>query len=265
MPRVVPSDVVAAIDRMFPQMVARPESFPQVDAGVVPLISAVVALVEAVPNELIVLNPGQYGELTASTAFLRALPERFQARRGSDVAQMNMTGYTHNPIAMVRAAMAVCPDEAPATETTHLAFVTDHELRESIRLDISGANRDLAIGEWKGATVLAGSAVEALLLWVLQPRPVADIMRARAAVSGDGRLTRDPGGDLEKWLLPDYVEVAGALDLLKLDTVEQARLARNFRNLIHPGRVLRLGQKCDRGTALSALAAVELVVRDLTP
>jgi hypothetical protein len=65
--------------------------------------------------------------------------------------------------------------------------------------------------------------------------------------------------------LPDYVEVAGELRIIKTDTVQQARLAKNFRNLIHPGRVIRLGQKCDRGTALSALAAVELVRRDLTP
>ena len=138
-------------------------------------------------------------------------------------------------------------------------------MRESIRLDISAANRDLANGEWKGATVLAGSAVEALLLWALQQRPAADITRAREAVTRDERLSRNPGDDLERWVLLDYVEVAGELSILKPESVQQARLAKNFRNLIHPGRVIRLGQKCDRGTALSALAAVELVVRDLTP
>jgi hypothetical protein len=112
---------------------------------------------------------------------------------------------------------------------------------------------------------LAGAAVEALLLWALLQRPAVDITRGRAAVTGDGRLTRDPGADLERWLLPDYVEVAGELGIIKQGTVQQTRLAQGFRNLIHPGRVIRLGVKCDRGTALSALAAVELVVRDLTP
>src|SRR6266496_4683660 len=90
-PRVVPSDVVAAIDRMFPQMVERPTAFPQVSADAVPLISALVSLVEAVPNEFLILDPGQYAELTASTAFLRALPEMFQASRASYVAAINMT------------------------------------------------------------------------------------------------------------------------------------------------------------------------------
>lgn len=49
------------------------------------------------------------------------------------------------------------------------------------------------------------------------------------------------------------------------DTVKQASLPQNFRNLIHPGRAQRMKVKCDRGTALSALAAVEFIVRDLTP
>src|SRR2546429_6882967 len=33
--------------------------------------------------------------------------------------------------------------------------------------------------------------------------------------------------------------------------------------LIHPGRAQRLAQNCDRGTALSCVAALEHVVRDL--
>jgi hypothetical protein len=56
MPCVVPSDVVAAIDRMFPQMVEVPTAFPQVNADAVPLISALVSLVEAVPHNLLVLR-----------------------------------------------------------------------------------------------------------------------------------------------------------------------------------------------------------------
>jgi hypothetical protein len=114
------------------------------------------------------------------------------------------------------------------------------------------------------AILANGIAFEALLLWA-QRRAAQDIAQARVNVTGDRRLTRDPGADLKRWLLPDYVEIAGDLGIIKANTVQQARLAKDFRNLIHPGRAIRLGQKCDRGTALSALAAVELVERDLTP
>ena len=70
--------------------------------------------------------------------------------------------------------------------------------------------------------------------------------------------------DLNRWDLDGYIKVAGALGLIEDETAKQADLAREFRNLIHPGRSARLAKKCDRGTALSALAAVELIVRDLS-
>jgi hypothetical protein len=65
-------------------------------------------------------------------------------------------------------------------------------------------------------------------------------------------------------ILIELIEVALHLDLVTPETATQARLGKDFRNLIHPGRAARLGQKCDRATALFALAAVEHVVRDLS-
>ena len=70
--------------------------------------------------------------------------------------------------------------------------------------------------------------------------------------------------DPEEWVLHHYVEVATHLAIIKPDTATEARLAKDFRNLIHPGRAQRLAQKCDRGTALSSVAALEHVVRDLS-
>jgi hypothetical protein len=252
---------------MFPQMVEVSTSFPQVNGDAVPLISALVSLVEAVPHNLLVLTPGQYAELTASTAFLLALPERFQASRASHVAPMNMTGFDHNPIAMVRAAMAACPDEAAGTDTVPLAFIADDALRESIRLDLSAANQNLANGEWKGATVLGGAAIEALLLWALYEHEQQNPGARQAAVSAlrvNSTFTRNPPGNLDEWGLSQYIEVAASLGIIEPESAIQARQAKDFRNLIHPGKAQREAQKCDRGTALSALAAVELVVRDLT-
>jgi len=58
--------------------------------------------------------------------------------------------------------------------------------------------------------------------------------------------------------------VAQQLSLIEKETAIQARQCQDFRNLIHPGRALRLKLKCDRATSLAALAAVDFVVRDLT-
>src|SRR5262249_1844204 len=153
-------------------------------------------------------------------------------------------------------------------QTAALPFITDEDLRESIRVDISAAYRDYAEGEWKGATVLAGSAMEALLLWGLQReerRQPQSLASAVSALVDQKRMARPRDQDPETWELQHYIPMAEALGLIKADTLTQAMLARNFRNLIHPGRVARLGQKCDRATALGALAAVEAVARDLNP
>ena len=66
-----------------------------------------------------------------------------------------------------------------------------------------------------------------------------------------------------RWCLHHFIEVATHLKLIKPDKSSAAKLAQNFRNLIHPGRVARLEQTCDRGTAYSAIGAMEHVIRDL--
>jgi hypothetical protein len=83
-----------------------------------------------------------------------------------------------------------------------------------------------------------------------------------AAIAKIGRKLDN--ANLQKWNLADYIDVAETLGLLKENTFAQCRLAKDFRNLIHPGRAERLGQPCNRGTALSAIAAIEHVVTDLT-
>jgi hypothetical protein len=107
--------------------------------------------------------------------------------------------------------------------------------------------------------VLAGAAAEALLRWAITER------KSKPEVES-ARATRIPNAhkDPNSWDLDGYTRVARSLGLIEAETEKQADLAREFRNLIHPGRSTRLAKVCDRGTALSALAAVELIVRDLS-
>jgi len=265
MPRVVPSDVAAAAERMFPDMLV---GYPNIGPDAVPSLVALARLVESVPIELLTLEPSRYAALLASVEYLRALADAFIARR--DPISLNLPGHRENPIALIRNAMAACPDEAPPSGTTALSFISHADLRDSVRLDISAAYSALTGGEWKGATVLAGSAVEALLLWALQEREKSksgDVAGAVSALVKAKTLKTDPGPDLEgqRWHLHEYVEVAAHLRIIKPDTAIQVRLAKDARNLIHPGRAARAGQKCNRVTALTAITAVEAVARDLTP
>ena len=130
---------------------------------------------------------------------------------------------------------------------------SDRQLAESIRLDIDSATDALHRNDFKGATVPSGSAMEALLLWKMQDVGIASPIKGMR-----GNANPLP----EEWSLEDYITAAELRNLIKPDTVKQAQLAQNFRNLIHPGRSVRLAQTCNRGTGLGALAAVHLIVAD---
>jgi hypothetical protein len=269
MARVLPSDVVRVIDNMFPWAPAPtpPGQSPTAlgAQGDVGGVAAIVALVDGIPVELIILPPPEYAAFLAGVAALRSAVQAWQSLGGKFLLAA-IPGFTDHPMHLVPRALATCPDEATAVGTTDLLFVTDTALRESIRRDISAATRDLGIDEWKGATVLAGAAVEALLLWAVKQQPSPSVLVAIAALKAPtGPLNRSPDSNPENWDLHEFTEVAAQLRVIEPETAVQVRQARNFRNLIHPGRAARLGQKCDRGTALAALAAVEFVVRDLTP
>ena len=54
-------------------------------------------------------------------------------------------------------------------------------------------------GEWKPATVLAGSVVEALLLWALQQATTSDLQTAITSAVTKGAIPRPPQGRVERW------------------------------------------------------------------
>jgi len=108
--------------------------------------------------------------------------------------------------------------------------------------------------------------VEALLLWKLGSIAPTSMLAAEKelAIAGVLDKKKHPGLNLDEWSLHAYGAVTEKLGMLKPDTIALAKLTKDFRNLIHPGRVQRLGEACDRGKALIAVGAMVSVVRDLT-
>ena len=258
MARVVPTQVVELIDQLFPN--SRMADQLEVHMGATAQLAAIRAFADWIPPELITLTGQDLADYVVALSMIESA-QRLWISAGS---HWKLSNYRNtSPIVLLRRALAKCPDQAPSPGTTELAFVTAPDLRESIRQDISAANRDMVNAEWKGATVLAGSATEALLLWGIQQNSGSWEAAAQALFVA-GTLAQKPKSDPEQWTFIELIEVARHLGLITPETATQARLGKDFRNLIHPGRASRLGQVCDRATALSALAAVEHVVRDLT-
>jgi hypothetical protein len=265
MARVVPSQVVELIDQMFPQAKDENQRAFSLELIHLPQLSAIIALTEQIPPELINLDEHHYMELEASRAAIKSAMQCWQGPGGSNRFELDkLKGLSDlNPLTLIRRALGKCPDEYPSSSVRDLKFIIDSELREVLRIDLGSTNLALSNGEWKASTVLAGSIVEALLLWALQQRASTEIQQAIDKLKGKGVSIKHSASSLEDWVLYELIEVSEELEIIATDTAKQARLAKDFRNLIHPGRNIRLGQICNRGTALSAVAAVEHVIENL--
>ena len=135
-----------------------------------------------------------------------------------------------------------------------------------IGLDISAVATDLQSGEWKGATILAGSCCEALLLYGLLNRDAkrfGAITGAVSAIEWDGRPPKSSDPADKSWDLFSYTKVAYKLALISEGTKVELGLTRDYRNLIHPAKTMSEKVRCDRGTAYVATAALEHVISDL--
>jgi hypothetical protein len=267
MPRVVPSQVVSFINQTFPWLRAPGQGNMGLNWQHAGEAAGLLRLVDEIPNELLIMGTREYTEFVCSIEAIRNRVALWQNQQNPNI-QLNVGVIFRDlhPVTVICQALAQCPDESPAPSTSELTFISDPDLKSNLRNDIGAVNRALSNGEWKAATVLAGSVIEALLLWALQQRSPEEVTSAVTTLRNSGALTGiQANGQLEKWRLHEYVEVAEEIGIIKRETGIQSRLAKDFRNLIHPGRALRLAQTCDRATALSAVAGVEHVVRDLTP
>jgi hypothetical protein len=259
MARAVPTQAVQTIDYLFPHA-SKNARDALITIGQSSKLLGVLTTLKDVPDELIVLPAEEYADLVLAKSTIEETLSIWRSRdNGSGMAHVN--GF--DAVTVIRRALAKCPDEFPSTSVS-LLFISDPALRDNIRADLSAVNRALSNAEWKAATVLAGATIEALLHWRLQqPSPgSAAISAAVNALVENGTIKIRPNSNLDRWELHHFIEVAHELRLLSPDTRDATRLAQNFRNLIHPGRAARLGQSCNRATALSAVGALEHVIAD---
>jgi hypothetical protein len=241
MPRIVPSQVVAAIDRLFG--VSRNElnlemiKFPLRDN-----VRTLLSLLRQVPDELITVAFADYTEfLQFQSALTSALSVWDVGGQGPPVTNVN----GKDPVERIRRILAVCPDETPPPYPD-LAFISDDAARANVQQDIQAAWVDFRSHEWRGATVFAAAAAEALLFWALKRR--ADVQQPE---------------QLDKQHLREYISQAERLGVIVKATADQALLATDARNLIHAGKMARTGLTCTKATALTSLAALEAVLGDL--
>jgi predicted metal-dependent hydrolase len=127
-------------------------------------------------------------------------------------------------------------------------FITSKEFRQSLDDDFKEMRNCIETESWKCAQVIAGSIVESLLIDSLinLPNPLRGSKQL---------LSLDLG---------EAITICRGEKILSDRTADLCSVVRSFRNLIHPGRVIRLAEPSpERGSAHIALSLVEIIAEEL--
>lgn len=273
MARLTPSIVVQAIEATFSWAKASADKTGQQAASLSsdqsPNIGMLVALVDALPSELLPMDSNGQLAIVAGQGAMRAALDAWAS--GANPGHLPLLRPLpalggKQPIVAILEVLRRLPDEAPHQGTAELLFLENEDIRLSLRTDASSAHRALGNGEFKAATVLAGSVIEALLLWRLEHLLPAQLAEAKTAANrarttkGQQPVSQRP---LEHWILSDFIDVALGGALIDDVTASNLRLSNEYRNLIHAGRVKRTGNRASAATALSALGGMERLIEVL--
>jgi hypothetical protein len=253
---VLPSELSAFISAQFPD-----NDFDHGAAlQLIGSLSALLNLFDRVPDSLLRLTPAENSQILADMAGIRFAVERYKG--GSTADALRAVGRL---LQRIRPLLARLPDHVPS-QGSDLNFITDSVLRDMIGLDLAAVESALKNGEWKAATIIAGSCCEALLLYGLQHKEgVANgsVATATAAITWQGQPPSPTDLMDRSWNLFAYAEVAHKLGLISSTTKAELTPSREYRNLIHPAKAVRLKMPFDRGTAYVGAGALEHVVSDL--
>lgn len=268
MPVVVPSRIVETLDRALPQLQAQQaDSKVQVklDRGRAGFLRGVLELVGQLPDHLLPTDADRYIELVAGKEAIR---------HQLDVVWLNNTdplrelpGYGVSPLTLIRRALAECPDQTPTfADSDRFAFMGDQALEHSLALDVASAEAGLARSDFKVAIVMSGASIEALLLWAISKALSNNARRAIVAQQSQhfSPKAQSTTTDILEWALPDLIQLSSRAKLIDERATTLAGFAKDFRNLIHPGREQRTGIAGSRSNAATAVAALETVIEQVS-
>jgi hypothetical protein len=126
-------------------------------------------------------------------------------------------------------------------------FISDEDFRTSLETDYRELLAAMEHGAWKTVYVLSGSIVEAVLVDYL------------LAVGYQNRSSRDP----LSMTLGELIATCKTEGILSQRSADLSAVVKDYRNLIHPGRAVRLQETTDSEGAKVALALVEIIVKDV--
>jgi len=142
-------------------------------------------------------------------------------------------------------------DSAPLDESqiAQFDFVGDERFRNSLISDYGEILRSMRCGAWKAVHVLAGSVVEAVLVDYL--------------VTTDYQK-KHPNKDPLKMELGPIIDACKMEGVLSQRTADLSSVIRDYRNLIHPGKVIRLNERLSSNSGMIAKTLVDVIVEEIS-
>jgi hypothetical protein len=126
-------------------------------------------------------------------------------------------------------------------------FIADDDFRKSLESDWQELQSCCGSRAWKSVHVLAGSIVEALLIDCLSSSTSCTITQP----------------ELLKKDLAALIALCEDAKIMSERTAQLSTVIRSYRNLIHPGRVIRLKEKINEQSATIARSLVEITVSEV--
>lgn len=130
---------------------------------------------------------------------------------------------------------------------TSLDFIAHDSLREALQADWQELQKCTESRAWKAVMVLSGSIVEAIMVDALVPT----------------NFSKRTGKNPLKLTLAELVEAARDEEIISARAADLSSVIRSYRNLIHPGRQVRLKERVDEQSARIAQTLVELISREV--
>ncbi len=270
MSRITPAAIVRMIDHTFPWTAKAESRGALLYAGQATQLGMIVRHVQRLAPELLPTDPEEYGAFCAACDAMEAALEQWagMGRTTDSTPLYPLAAYGGRAAPVIlRDVLLKCPEQGVREDTANLEFVADAQLRRSLRQDLSAARSALERGDFKSATVLAGAVLEALLLDVLVQFSVEERNEALKRWHGRSRRPGERVPDrlpevLDRWRLVDFIWVARCLEVISEEAAAAADVARDYRNLIHPGK-LRMHVPADEGTGHSSFGAALRVAAEL--
>lgn len=127
-------------------------------------------------------------------------------------------------------------------------FMSNEELRTALENDYHELEKCLKVGAWKAAHVLAGSIIETVLTDYLL----------------EIDYTTKKATDLKKINFYNLIEICQKEGILSSKSTSLCHLVREYRNLIHPERIIRTKESVSESGAIIAGALVGLIVEEVS-